>query len=173
MVHISPYHNDFLTLRPIQPCTVKRLGGSSVAAIGVGSIHIHIAKGATITLEDALYIPNAVVRLVSVSALAKQSNISSLFDDTSMKLINKSTGAVIAQESLLPNQRLYALDLSFMLTEHYAFMTSQAPDFETWHCHLRHAKYQTVMEMAKAGLIPGMPTAFPSKPPKCDSMYSW
>lgn len=37
-VHISPCCDDFMTLRPIQLRSVKGLGGSTVAAIGIGNI---------------------------------------------------------------------------------------------------------------------------------------
>lgn len=60
-VHILPYQEDFVTLRSISPRTVKGLGGLSVAAIGIGNICLHIAKGANIVLTDALYIPNATI----------------------------------------------------------------------------------------------------------------
>lgn len=46
-------------LHPISPCTVRGLGGSFVTAIGTGNIHLHVARGANIVLQDALYIPNA------------------------------------------------------------------------------------------------------------------
>ena len=66
-VHISPEHSDFLTLRPIAAQSIKGVGGSSVTAIGLGDIKLHIAHGAHIVLQNVLYIPNAAVRLISVS----------------------------------------------------------------------------------------------------------
>jgi hypothetical protein len=36
--HISPDHSDFLHLHPIQPRSVKGIGGSSITAIGIGDI---------------------------------------------------------------------------------------------------------------------------------------
>lgn len=83
-IHISPCREDFQTLRPIAPRVVKGLGGSSVSAIGIGTIHLHIAKGADIVLEDVFYIPNATVRLISVSLLAARSNLDSIFDHKSV-----------------------------------------------------------------------------------------
>ncbi|KAG5715322.1 hypothetical protein E4T56_gene14577 [Termitomyces sp. T112] len=133
-VHISPRHDDFLTLHPIPPCSVKGLGGSSVAAIGIGIIQLHVAKGANIILEDALYIPNATVRLVSI--------------------VNRSTRTLIAQDPLIPNQHLYSLNLDPAFTEHHALATHQTTDLETWHCCLGHANYQTISDMAKSGMVP-------------------
>lgn len=95
-VHISPDQSDFITLRPIALRPVKGVGGSSIAAIGQGDIKLRIGKGASITLRDALYIPNSTVRLVSVSLMARESNLISHFDDEACWLTNKSTGAVVA-----------------------------------------------------------------------------
>ena len=83
--------------------------------------------------------------------------ISSLFDN-------------VTQGPLLPNQHLYTLNLSFAHTGHHTVTSSHhIPSMETWHSQLGHANYQTITEMAKAGLVLGMPTSFASKPPRCDS----
>ena len=60
-VHSSLDKGDFLTLCPISPHPVKGVGGSSIIAIGVGNIRLHIAQGASIILCNALYIPNEMV----------------------------------------------------------------------------------------------------------------
>ena len=167
-VHISPEHSDFLTLRPIAAQSIKGVGGSSVTAIGLGDIKLHIAHGAHIVLQNVLYIPNAAVRLISVSTLARDSQAIAHFDEASCWITNKSTGGIIACSSLLPTKNLYSLNLLSPHAEH-AFTISHAPDLATWHRRLGHANYQAVREMAKNGLIPGMPTNFPlANPPKCE-----
>lgn len=87
-VHISPCREDFQTLKPIQPRKVKGLGGSTVTAIGIGNIRLHIAKGADIVLQDALYIPNVTVRLISVSSLATHSGLDTTFDNSSVRIVD-------------------------------------------------------------------------------------
>jgi len=112
--------------------------------------------------------PNATVRLISVSTLAHDSQAITHFDATSCWITSKSTGGIIARGPLLTKKNLYSLDLLSPHAKH-AFTLSHAPDLGTWHHHLGHANYHAVKEMAKSGLIPGMPTNFPlGNPPKCE-----
>jgi hypothetical protein len=69
-IHISPDRTDFIELTPIAPRTIKGIAGSTISAVGIGKIRLHIAKGTTLILEPALYVPHAAVRLVSVRSLA-------------------------------------------------------------------------------------------------------
>ena len=167
-VHISPEKLDFITLRPIAACSVKGVGGSSITAIGLGDIKLRIVCGAHIILQNVLFIPNATVRLISVSMLAHDSQIIAHFDEATCWITNKSTGATLAHGSLLPKKNLYSLDLLSPHAEH-ALTLSHSPDLATWHRRLGHANYHAVKEMAKSSLIPGMPTNFPpGNPPKCE-----
>jgi hypothetical protein len=96
-VHISPDRSDFLHLYPIQLRSVKGIGGSSITAIGVSDVKLKEARGASITLCNVLYIPNATVHLISVGSLAEDSNAIAHFDSSSCWITNKSTGILIAQ----------------------------------------------------------------------------
>ena len=166
-VHILPKQSDFLTLHPITVRSVKGVGGSSITAIGLGDIKLRIVRGAHIILQNVLYIPNATVRLISVSTLARDSQVIAHFDEMTCWITNKSTGSTVARGSLLPKKNLYSLDLLSPHAEH-ALTISHAPDLGTWHRRLGHANYQAVKEMAKSDLIPGMPTIFPpGNLPKC------
>ena len=167
-VHISPEKSDFLTLKPIAARPVKGVGGSSVAAIGVGDIKLRVARGAYITLQNALYIPNATVRLISVSTLARDNQAVAHFDDASCWITNKSTGATIARGTLLPTKNLYSLVLHSVHAEH-VLAAQHAPDLETLHRRLGHANYQTLRDMIKNGMIPGMTqNLLQEDPPKCE-----
>jgi hypothetical protein len=42
--HISPKRGDFKLLNPIPPLTVKGFGGSSIQAVGMGTIEVHMAS---------------------------------------------------------------------------------------------------------------------------------
>ena len=167
-VHISPEKSDFLTLKPTTARSVKGVGGSSVTAIGIGSIKLRVARGAYIILQNALYIPNATVRLISVSTLARDNQAIAHFDESSCWITNKSTNAIIARGTLLPNKNLYSLALHSIYAEH-VFTTQHAPDLETLHRRLGHANYQTLKDMISSGMIPGMPKyLLREDPPKCE-----
>ena len=167
-IHISPEKSDFLTLKPTTARSVKGVGGSSITAIGMGSIKLRVARGAYIILQNALYIPNATVRLISVSTLARDNQAVAHFDENSCWITNKSTSAIIARGTLLPNKNLYSLALHSIHAEH-AFTTQHAPDLETLHRRLGHANYQTLKEMVSSGMIPGMPKHLHREdPPKCE-----
>ena len=131
-VHISPEQSDFLTLRPIAARSVKGVGGSSITTIGLGDIKLRIARGAHIILQNVLYIPNATVRLISVSTLARDSQVIAHFDEMTCWITNKLTGSTVARGSLLPKKNLYSLDLLSPHAEH-ALTISHAPDLGTWH----------------------------------------
>lgn len=150
MVHISKNQDDFLTLHPIMPCSINRVGGSSISTIGMENIKLRIAQGTLIILKDALYVPNAAVHLIFVSYLSRDSNVVAHFDDSSW-IMNKSTGACIAQGPLLPQKRLYSLDISAQ-AEH-ALAVHNSPDLETWHCHLGHINYQSLLDMEPSSQV--------------------
>jgi len=167
--HISPSQDDFLSLRPIASRPVRGVGGSSIFAIGIGTIRLKIAHGAWILLQDVLSIPAAAVRLISVGAIARDSKVISHFDEKTCWLTSKSSGAVIARGNLLPKTRLYSLSLHSPETDH-AYTVHRAPDLETWHRRLGHANYQCVAGLARKGTVTGMsPSLATSKVPKCDS----
>lgn len=65
--HLSQEQDDFLTLHPISPHSVKGVGGSLISVISVGDIKLKIVHGASITLKDALCVPDAAVHLISCS----------------------------------------------------------------------------------------------------------
>jgi len=155
-VHISPEKSDFLTLKPTTAHSVKGISSSSITAIGIGSIKLCIACGTYIILQNTLYIPNATVRLISVSTLACNNQAVAHFDESSCWITNKSTNAIIACSTLLPNKNLYSLTLHSIYAEH-TFTAQHAPDLKTLQCCLSHTNYQTLKDMVSGGMIPGMP----------------
>ena len=162
------YHKDFFSLCPIASCPVKGIGGTSIFAVSIGEIQLHIAYGAWIALQDVLFIPAVTVHLISVSAIVWDSKIVSHFDDTSCWLTSKSTGTVIARGTLLPKTHLYSLPLHSPQADH-AYSVHHEADLETWHCRLGHANYQCITSMARKGKINGMsPSLATSKVSKCE-----
>jgi len=144
-IHISPEKSDFLMLKPIAACPVKGIRGSSVAAIGIGDIKLRVAHGTYIILQNALYIPNTTIHLISVSTLAHDNQAIAHFNDASCWITNKSTGAIIAHRTLLSTKNLYSLVLHSIHAEH-VLVAQHTPDLQTLHHHLGHANYQTLRE---------------------------
>ncbi|KAG1887386.1 hypothetical protein F4604DRAFT_1571152, partial [Suillus subluteus] len=56
-VHISNDEGNFFSLRPIPPRSVNGVGGSSIQALGIGTLRLVVARGIHITLDNVLYIP--------------------------------------------------------------------------------------------------------------------
>lgn len=167
-VHISPYQSDFFNLQPIPPRPVKGVGGSSIQAVGIGTIRLQVHDQTEIVLENALYIPNSTVRLISVSALAIGAGVSVKFDQAGVTIIDsKNKETALASGPLIPGHRLYTLNMQATLAEH-ALITQRSPDLTTWHWRLGHANYQTIVTMARAGILPGTLSISPPTQPKCD-----
>jgi len=59
--HILPDHSNFMTLHPIANRTVTGIGGSSIQALGIGTMKLIIAKGSSLLLENVLFIPLSTV----------------------------------------------------------------------------------------------------------------
>lgn len=167
-VHISPYKSDFITLQPITPKAIKGVGGSAITACGVGNIKLRTAKGDTLMLEDALYVPNSTVRLISVSHLSISNHARSTFDSEGVQIINKSSGSMLAQGPLVQEKKLYTIDLSNAVAEH-AYSTHQGMDITTWHRRLGHANYKAIQQLAHDHRIKGALTLPHHNPPKCDN----
>jgi transposase InsO family protein len=165
-VHISPNAGDFHSLRKVTPRLVRGLGGSSVTAIGIGDIRLNIGRGDHITLHNALYIPEATVRLISVRCLALDSNVTAHFNGLSCWLTNTAGNTII--RGSLSNNKLYSLSLKSPLPAH-VFIIHNSPDIATWHRRLGHANYRAVTDMITHGLIPGLSSTSHKPVPKCDS----
>ena len=89
-------------------CLVKGIDGSSITTIGMGSIKLCVAHSTYIILQNALYIPNATVCLISISTLAHDNQAVDHFNKNLCWITNKSTSAIIAHGTLLPNKNLYS-----------------------------------------------------------------
>ena len=167
-VHISPIQADFLSLKPIAPRPVKGLGGSTVLATGIGDIKLHVGKGTHLKLEDVRYIPMATIHLISVRCLTQDSNTTIHFDKSTCWITNSSSGATIAHGHLLTHKNLYMLTLHSLRAEH-AFLVYPTLTINTWHRHLRHANYQSIVDMKNSRFLQGAPSWFSTPPPRCKS----
>jgi hypothetical protein len=109
--YISPEHGDFKSLNPIPPLTVKGFGGSSIQAIGMGTIEVYIASGLCLSLTNILFICNSKICLLSVSSLNRSSNYITHLHSASCWVTNHS-GATIIRGALSPNRHLYMVALT-------------------------------------------------------------
>jgi len=162
--HISPEHSDFATLHPIADRTVTGIGGSSIKAIGIGTIKLVVTKGSFILLENVLFIPTSTVRLISIACVTESLRCSITFDASTVNLRNRS-GSLFTTGTRLPNRKLYRLDCTRLSTEH-AFHTA---NLDTWHRRLGHALNQCILDLATKQLAEGMRIDLSQTPPKCDS----
>jgi len=67
--HVSPNHANFAQFQQIPPSTVHSLNGTSISVIGRAKIRLHCGKGHTLTLHDALYVPQAAIPLISIGRI--------------------------------------------------------------------------------------------------------
>jgi hypothetical protein len=140
--HISPECGNFKSLHPIPPITMKGFGGSSIQAIGMGTIEVVIASSLKLSLTNVLFVPDATIRLLSVSSLNHSGNYVTHFDASSCWVTNHS-GATTIRGTLSCNCQLYGVSLASTSITHIplspsALYATQTPDVETWHRHLEH-----------------------------------
>lgn len=164
-VHISNEEADFFSLRPIPPRSVNGVGGLSIQAIGIGTLHLIVARGIHITLENVLFIPGAMVRLISVSALCEAHHCIASFDATNCWVQSRNGNRMLS--GTLTSRCLYALSRGQLSAEH-AYMAHQKPTLQSWHRRLGHANYRAMYDLAHSGNAIGMPIDLSPVPPKCD-----
>jgi hypothetical protein len=167
-VHISNCEADFLWLCPITPHTIRGVGGSTVQALGVGTIHLIVTKGIHITLDNVLFVPTVTVHLISVLALTSSLKCITHFTD-SICWVTSANGSCILLGTLTAHH-LYAIS-SGQFTIGHAFMVTFIPTLEIWHRHLGHANYCAVSDLhaqsCSAGTL-GMHTCSSSAPSSCE-----
>ncbi|KAG5732007.1 Copia protein [Termitomyces sp. T112] len=125
--HISLNQGDFIKLDSIPARQICGVGGTSIAAIGVGTIRVYVSGGTYIELENALYVPKSTVRLLSISRIACDHGMSVTFDDTRVSLTKKISGRPMATRTLVHNRSLYTLNV---VTNH-AFAVHDPPNIQS------------------------------------------
>ncbi|KAI0747758.1 hypothetical protein C8Q80DRAFT_1270229 [Daedaleopsis nitida] len=68
-IHLSPVRSDFTDFRTIPPQGIKGVNGAVLYATGLGVICHRLSGNSVLCLVNALYVPDATVRLVSIHAL--------------------------------------------------------------------------------------------------------
>jgi len=140
------------------------MNGSSVAALGRGKIRLRCSKGRVLILKDALYVPAAALHLISIGRLCDDGLVAT-FNSTSCNFKNKN-GKMIAGGTRA-GKDLYHFNGDPLIVE-CVNIACTTPNLETWHHHLGHVNYQSVIDMAKKGLTRGMPTDLSTLPEICE-----
>ena len=170
--HISPILSDFKFIRAIKPHPIKGLGDHSVNAIGMGVIELQTPSG-QLTLKDALYVPNASVRLISVFLLGDAHYSTHFYPRGGHCYISDYNNTIVARGKVLSNRKLFALSEFTVLlpkpsSPSFAHYASRSPDVDTWHKRLGHCGPRTIIDMARSNVVEGMPVDISSPPPKCE-----
>ena len=163
---IFPQNSQIISINPITPHFVKGLGGTSVVAKGVSTIKLHVRKDLYIILRGVLHIPNATITLISIWCLACNPNTVTHFDQDCCWLTNKNEDSIIACHILLPHTNLYAHSLYHSATNN-AYTIHSIPTLKTSHHCLGHANYNSIGDMARHGLLKGVPLHITHIPSKC------
>jgi hypothetical protein len=173
--HISPVLFDFKSLHPITPHPIKGLGDLCVHAVGMGTIQLKTSFG-LLCLNDAFYVPDSSVRLISVFLLGDSDYTSHFYPRQGYCYISDANNSVVARGSALSNRKLFTLsDFHVVLppppathTPSHAHYTSRSPDIDTWHRRLGHCGHRTIIDMAHSRSVEGMHVNLSSPPAKCE-----
>ncbi len=95
MSHCSPNCEDFTEFTPIKPHAIRGVNGTSISAIAVGKIKLHLGKGWRLTLHGMLFTPQATLRLISVGCLADE-GITCVFECKGCTVRN-TVGKILAE----------------------------------------------------------------------------
>jgi len=154
--HISPDASDFTSLKTISPRSIKGMSGDAIAATGMGQIRLSLANGATLTLTDALHVPNAAVKLISVGRLCDTGH-HAVFKTDTCDIITTSGQRIVS--GTRHGVGLYALNS----LNDTALIARNAPTLLTWHLRTGHINYDTLLRMSRDNSIKGM-TSLSSSP---------
>jgi hypothetical protein len=171
-VHITLFRQDFSTFTEIPPHAIKGFSGSSINAVGVGTI-----VNSDFTQEYALYVPNSSICLLSVLRLC-QANRFTFHCDDKFAWFTNTPGKVIGRGSVHPHRNLYHLhtrpiclpanaDVSPPLYANAA--TASSRDLRHWHLCLGHAHPQAVADLFTNEHADGMDLDPALDAPICDS----
>ncbi|HEV7737689.1 MAG TPA: reverse transcriptase domain-containing protein, partial [Chlamydiales bacterium] len=163
--HCSPVIADFIDFTPIEPKPVKGVNGACIMATGKGTIKLRLGKGRKIKLLNALYVPEATLRLISIGKICDDGH-EATFSKTNCR-IYRDDGKTIA-EGTRKSKGLYTLSGSAIpMPGETAYIARAIPDLKTWHLRLGHVHYDAIKTMAEKGMVEGMKIDLSLRPPEC------
>ncbi|CCM06581.1 uncharacterized protein FIBRA_08859 [Fibroporia radiculosa] len=81
--HLTPCQSNFVSFCSILPCGIRGVNGSVIYALSIGRVSLSLPTGSTLALDDVLFVPQATVHLLSISALCSSpSQYHVVFDHT-------------------------------------------------------------------------------------------
>ena len=115
-------------------------------------------KGVTTTvkLRDCLHAPSACINLLSVGRMtAAGSQVGCIFDDGKFQIVKKNpdSSRVGIYEGIQTNNKLYFVDLEFILPPHPAetvLFTKVAETMDLWHHHMGHIGEAATRDLLKS-----------------------
>ena len=142
----------------------RGVNGSTIDAIGIGSIRVLAKKGQLLVLKNVLYVPQAALRLISVGRLADD-NMTVTFQREKCTVQNTSNRTVI--EAIHKHHGLYMIYGNDANSD-LVFLTHAVPTITTWHKCLGHVGYQFIINLARLSMAKGMPIDVSVSPPTCE-----
>jgi hypothetical protein len=162
--HCSPVHTDFVELAPIKAHDIKGMSSTCISAISRGTINLKCLKGKNLILRDILYIPQAMLHLISIGWPTDEN-----LDSTLSKykcVIQKSSGKIVASGTR-KGRELYIFNGALTVIKHAHIMRA-TPNLEMWHKRLSHINYASIILMSKDQLASGMPVDLSALPRICE-----
>jgi hypothetical protein len=165
-IDISPCREDFFTFTPILPRAIKGFQGSSINAVGTGTIITD-----KFVMRCALFVPNASIRLMSISRLC-QDNLYACHFDATTAWFTDIPGNVVCTGSLQPTRGLYQLQCSPSPNPIFSPpIAASAVSIDRLHRCLGHAHHQAVADLFQHQLVDGMELDPSSKATPCDTCF--
>lgn len=195
-VHISPSWDEFVDFVEIPPHPIKGVNGSYIHAVGRGTITLRMGKGhkGVLRLVNALYVPRAAIRLISTGWLDLDGLFIGIYNGQLLVKPSPTSDNIIAVAKRLQNN-LYvilgspqvcirsqratsspascstpvSLNLPEITADSEVIVNSAlAPiDSMTLHHRMGHCSMESVVDMAKHGMVTGMKLSLDLVPPVC------
>lgn len=144
--HCSPFKSDFTSMVQIEPKNIRGVGGHIIKATARGTIDLTCESGEKLTLKNALYAPEAELRLISIGKLCDEGHTVS-FDANGCK-VGKEKGCAVVHGKR-QGGKLYALSTRSTTCHEEAHVAGTSDSFEIWHQRLGHVGYDAIKKMAK------------------------
>ena len=153
--HMSPNIDMFVNYVELHVPGVVRFGGGTLAkSVGIGTLKIVRPDGSILYLQNALYVPELVATLLSVSQMTKV-KCAVLFgesDDNGAYVYRKSDNKLMLSATLT-NESIYMVDVS--TPSGVAMFAQPAETAELWHRRMGHRSYRSLAHMQRLGLLQG------------------
>ncbi|TFY76856.1 hypothetical protein EWM64_g7155 [Hericium alpestre] len=166
--HLMPDRQDFCSFTSIPPRTIRGINGSSTYASGIGNVCLRLGKGCVLIMCDVLHVPNATLCLISVGCLCDKGYTVTFDSMTSCSVSQGSGASKLIATRTCHSGALYTLNGAPSPPSESACLTKAAPSLETWHCRLGHVNMDSIIHMARHGLVLGMPIDLSVCPPSCE-----